>query len=780
MRAIYRIARLELSNLFYSPVAWLLLILFVFMTGMGFADMMEMLARRQELGNRGLYAISRVIFYSPFGGVWSKVSQFLYLLMPLLTMGLISQEFNRGSIKLLFSAPITSRHIVLGKYLGIMLYGLLMMAVMLIYVLIAGFLVESFDWSAVLTGLLGLYFLFGLYAAIGLFMSALTTYPIVAAIGMFALLTLLSLVSGIWQEYAFVREITFWLSLGGRTSTFIKGLICSEDILYFILMTVMFLYFAILKLQLRRESCSFAGKAIRYLGVFLAAVFLGYLTSRPMMRWYHDSTRTKDNTLTQASQDIVAQLDGGLKITTYVNLFGGIHSITTKGIKNDIARYDRYIRFKPETKLDYVFYYYADTTTEAFKKRYPEKTLFEAAKDAAKLQNTRLGKYLSPEELAKEEAVKNIDLEDEGYRFVALLERDNGQKTFLRVYADMTRLPGETEISAALKRIAMKLPRVGFLSDHGARSMIGDRNRDYSYMVAEKTYRKSLLNQGFDVADVSLKYRPGILDSLDVLVVAEPQEPFTDKELEILYRYVESGKNLVVAGKPKTYSHLTPLMEFLGLRFEPGMLVQQQIDEYPPHLFLCRATEEARDISRLWESLYESTNKGRRSASLVMPGALAIERNGEKGFRVTPLFQGRDSAAWNELETIDFVNDTARLNPKVGERAGVKTTMVGLEREQAGRQQRIIVLGDADCFSMGELSTSRRGVFSANADLIMSMFDWLSYEELPVDTSRPEHIDNKLNLGMEAGATLQILLKWVLPALLLLLGILVLIRRKGK
>lgn len=236
----------------------------------------------------------------------------------------------------------------------------------------------------------------------------------------------------------------------------------------------------------------------------------------------------------------------------------------------------------------------------------------------------------------------------------------------------------------------------------------------------------------------------------------------------------------MIAGKPKTYSHLTPLMEYLGLSFEPGILVQQQIDEYPPHLFLCRATEEAQEISRLWKSLYVNTNMGRRPASLVMPGALAIEQKAEKGFRVMPLFQGRDSAAWNELETIDFVNDTARLNPKAGERAGVKTTMVGLEREHAGKQQRIIVLGDADCFSMGELSTTRRGISSANGDLIMSMFDWLSYEELPVDTTRPDPIDNKLNLGMDAGGTLQIVLKWVLPALLLLLGILVLIRRKGK
>lgn len=62
----------------------------------------------------------------------------------------------------------------------------------------------------------------------------------------------------------------------------------------------------------------------------------------------------------------------------------------------------------------------------------------------------------------------------------------------------------------------------------------------------------------------------------------------------------------------------------------------------------------------------------------------------------------------------------------------------------------------------------------------MAMLNWFSYEELPVNTSRPSYIDNKLNLGMEAGASLKVVLQWIFPALLLLMGIFVLIRRKGK
>ena len=779
MRAIYRIARLELSNLFYSPVAWLLLVLFVFMTGMTFGEMMESLSRRQELG-RGLYAISKDIFYNS-RGLWGSVSQWFYLIMPLLTMGLISQEFSRGSIKLLFSAPITGRHIVLGKYLGIMLYGLIMMAILLVFVVIAGSVVESFGWATVFTGLLGLYFLFGLYAAIGLFMSTLTNYPIVAAIGMLSLLTLLGLVSGIWQEYSFVREITYWLSLGGRANTFIRGLICSEDIVYFVIMSGMFLSFAVLKLELLRESCSLAGRISRYLGIFIITMLVGYLTSRPMLKCYYDTTYTKENSLTKASQDIVAKLDGKVKLTTYVNLFGELYGITAKNIKRDIDRYERYIRYKPDMELNYVFYYHVDTTSENFKKRYPGKTLLGAVKDAVKLQDTRSGRYLTPEEIAKVETEKGINLSDERYDFVTLIERENGQRTFLRVYRDfMNPLPGETEISAALKRVAMRLPRVGILSDRGARSSVGDRNRDYSYSVSEKTYRRAMINQGFDVLDVSLRRGCRDLDSLDILIVSEPLEPFTSDELDILYSYVENGKNLLVAGKPKTYSYLTPLVEQLGLQFEPGILVQKAVTDYPAHLLLCTVTDSARGISSHWDNLYYVTHRRSSTPSLVMPGALAIQQKTDKGFRIIPLLESRDSMAWNELETIDFVNDTARLNPKVGVRAGVKSTMVGLEREQAGRLQRIIVLGDADCFSMGELSVSRRGIISANGALLMAMFNWFSYEELPVNTSRSSYVDNKLNIGMETGASLKVILQWILPALLLLMGMFVLIRRKGK
>ena len=769
MRAIYKIARLELSNLFYSPVAWLLIVILVFMMGSMFTKFFEGVAQYKELdGDAMFYAMSEQIFYGD-EGIWKTVKLMLFFIMPLLTMGMISQEFNRGSIKLLFSSPISSLQIILGKYLGMMLYGLTIMGVLMFYVLIAWGLVDSFEWQAVLTGLLGLFLLLGFYAALGLFMSTLTTYQIVAALGMLVMLAFLGVISEVGQEYAFVREVTYWLAIGNRTNNFIKGLIGSEDVLYFVILSCMFLEFAILKMQLKRERCSFLNKTVRYLGVFMIAMLLGYFTSRPVLKFYHDSTFNKINTLTQASQDIVSKLDGGLTITTYVNLMDMNYSINHKRITRDMARYERFVRFKPEMKLKYVFYYYMDTTSRAFNYYFRGKTWKDAVEDQAKLRNARLGRFLTIDEVQKE-----IDLSDEGYRFVSLIERENGEKTFLRTFYDSRKLPSEIEISAALKRVAMKLPRVGFVSDHGARSVSGDRNRDYSYMMAEKTNRQALINQGFDIEKVYLGRNERGLDSLDVLVVAEPLEPFSEVELDALKRYIESGRNLIVAGKPKTDMYLQPVMDMLGVHFEEGILVQHPKDDYPVNLLSCRATLEAGKISRFFKRSCEIDD------NFTMPGAAALKVVENKGFKTIPVLISRDSACWNERQTIDFVNEVPCLDPCMGEQVGVKTIMLALNRECHGRDQRIIVVGDADCFSMGELSALRRNLPSSNRVLIDAMFDWLSYEELPVNTVRPGKIDNNFTLSYEAASAMTIALKWILPALILAFGVVVLIRRKGK
>ena len=126
----------------------------------------------------------------------------------------------------------------------------------------------------VLTGLLGLYLLICAYAAIGIFMSSLTSYQIVAAIGTFAVLMVLSMIGGWWQDYDFIRDVTYWLSMPGRSGKFIAGLICSEDVLYFVIVVCLFLGVDNYSLELGSSENSVRdhfGKKYRcyFLGLFL-------------------------------------------------------------------------------------------------------------------------------------------------------------------------------------------------------------------------------------------------------------------------------------------------------------------------------------------------------------------------------------------------------------------------------------------------------------------------------------------------------------------------------
>ena len=185
MRTIFKIAKTELRDLFYSPIAWLILIIFTFQTGMLFSGMISQIATGQEMGYKSSYLTLGL--FASWSGLFSNVQSYLYLYIPLLTMGLMSRELGSGSIKLLYSSPITNTQIILGKYLAMMIYGLALIGVLVVYAIYAVAVVENVDITLILSGLLGVYLLLCIYVSIGLFMSSLTSYQIVAAVGTLAI-----------------------------------------------------------------------------------------------------------------------------------------------------------------------------------------------------------------------------------------------------------------------------------------------------------------------------------------------------------------------------------------------------------------------------------------------------------------------------------------------------------------------------------------------------------------------------------------------------------------
>lgn len=765
MKSVFNIARAELQTLFFSPVAWLIIIIFTFQTGMGYSNTMESWVKYFIQGYK-MSGVSMDVFANPNYGLFTSVLGYLYLYIPLLTMGLMSREFASGSVKLLYSSPITNTQIILGKFLSMVIYALMLVAVLLLYVVVSWFLVTDFELPAILMGLLGTYLLILAYAAIGIFMSSLTAYQVVAAMGTLVTLAILNYIGTLWQDVAFVRDLTYWVSISGRAISFLSGLFVSEDFFYFIIVMILFLMLAIIRLQAARQKTRWTASVGKYIAVISIALLLGYASSRPKLMTFYDATSTKFNTLTPASQAVIKKLKGDLSITSYTNILDdqNLWIALPRAVNADLLRFRQYVRFKPDTKIEYV-YYYDTLKNPGLEKRYPNMTAKQRMEKITDIQEMSSSLVISPEEIRKK-----IDLSQEGNTFVRCIKRASGEQTFLRIFDDQMILPGETEITAALKRLAMPLPTVGFLRGHGERDNHRQGDRNYNRFAQDKPFRYALINQGFDIGDVALDKE--VPASINIMVIADMKSPLSPMEKSNLDKYIARGGNLLIAGEAKRQQAMDELIAPFGVRFVPGILVQPG-ESFLPDFIMAKPTSEAGNIAYIYGEMYKNKRV------VTMPSAVGIDYETGKGFNAVPLFVS-DSASWNEKETVNFIDDTVKLNPAAGEVQKPYVTGLALYRQVGKKTQKIMIIGDADCISNGEISISRQNVHASNYSVITGAFYWMSDNEVPIDVRRPSSTDDKIALDKNSMATTKKLLTWIFPGLLLMVAVVLWIRRRGR
>lgn len=240
---IFTIAGKELRSMFASPLAWVVLAFMQFVLALiflkqidGFLTVQAQLARTPNAP--GLTEITIV----PVFGVASMV---LLMSVPLLTMRLVSEERRNQTMALLMSAPVSMTQIIMGKFLAMVAFlGLinLMIAVMALSLLAGG----RIDIGLLVANLVGLMLLGCSFAAIGLFISCLTTHPVVAAI------LSLAVFLGLWIINIAVsdpRSLLQLLSLLKHFEGFMNGTIAVTDLIYFSLLTVTFIVLSIRRLD---------------------------------------------------------------------------------------------------------------------------------------------------------------------------------------------------------------------------------------------------------------------------------------------------------------------------------------------------------------------------------------------------------------------------------------------------------------------------------------------------------------------------------------------------
>ena len=244
---IFTIARHELRRLFLSPLAWVILAVVQFLLAWFFLQYIESFVamRTQMLGMTSEYGVTEVVAAQLFG----TAAFVLLLVVPLISMRLVTEERRNKTLPLLFSAPLSMTEIVLGKFLGLytfLLIQLLLIALMPLSLLAGG----GLDFGLLGAGLLGLALLFGGFAAVGLFMSTLTQHQTIAAIGTFGILLIFWLLD--WARAGAGGGVLPYLSLLNHTEPFLKGVFDTRDVVYHLLFIASFLALSIRRLDMDR------------------------------------------------------------------------------------------------------------------------------------------------------------------------------------------------------------------------------------------------------------------------------------------------------------------------------------------------------------------------------------------------------------------------------------------------------------------------------------------------------------------------------------------------
>ncbi len=245
MQRISVIARREVASLFFSPIAYLVMFLFLLVEGFLFGMMVFVPGNLTEL--------RMVVSFSQFG---------LFFIIPLMTMSLFSEEYRSGRIEMLRTSPITELDLVLGKFAGAMIFYIVLLGLTFIYL---GLLVifGRPDWGQTFSSYLGLLLLGTMYVSVGLFFSACTQAQIVAAMASFLTLgffTFAQPLSGFlpqnWgvfgQVKVPVRAIFRYLGSGSHVEDFAKGVFDTQHLVYFGGFTVLFLFMTYLVIESKK------------------------------------------------------------------------------------------------------------------------------------------------------------------------------------------------------------------------------------------------------------------------------------------------------------------------------------------------------------------------------------------------------------------------------------------------------------------------------------------------------------------------------------------------
>ncbi|MCK5897296.1 MAG: ABC transporter permease [Cocleimonas sp.] len=239
MNKISLIGLTEFKRFFNSPLAWSILAILQFILAMMFLLLIDGFItgiQTEAVGQAVSIGVTDVVVSRIY--LWAGV--IMLIVMPILTMRSFAEERTNKTFPLLRSAPISLIQLVLGKYLALLLF-IVLIVIMVSLMPLSLFLGTALDYGRVATSALGLFLLLSSFAAAGLYISSLTSQPIIAAVSSvgFLLLLVVFYISGTSSTNA--SELFIYLSHISHFFSFTDGVLNSSDIAYYLLFILLFL-----------------------------------------------------------------------------------------------------------------------------------------------------------------------------------------------------------------------------------------------------------------------------------------------------------------------------------------------------------------------------------------------------------------------------------------------------------------------------------------------------------------------------------------------------------
>jgi ABC-2 type transport system permease protein len=492
----------------------------------------------------------------------------LILLIPAITMRSFSEEYKQGTYEILKSLPISTKSILIGKYLGVVSITILAILPTFFYAIVLNYLsaIGGIDWGATMGAYIGLIALAAVYVAVGVFMSTATKHTIIALLGSIVICIFL------YKGFDWIADLQFFqngydfyirqLGLATHFQNLNKGAISLEDILYFITIILLFGLGAIEQLS---------GK-FKYSWVLLVMLLLNFTSHLYPLQM--DLTKDQRYTISDQSTLLIQSLKQPVKIHLYL---GG--ELPAHYKKLELAT----IQFLEQLQQ-------INPSSISWQQTVPGALFQDSALmlfyDSLQKQGLPIDRFQNTETITDKKLdqllVPGILIEVEGQKPIAIDLRSS--KQFFKPYNIVKELPEvdiEASFNAAEALLEYKIVQAIYLMNRTVRPSIAylvGNGEPLDYTVND--LGQSIKNQ-YNLGVFDLKKGFPDPSKINTLLIVKPSQRFSELDQLKIDQFVLAGGNVIWALDP-LYAEYDSLRNTDGayLAFDRGLGLDALLFKY--------------------------------------------------------------------------------------------------------------------------------------------------------------------------------------------------------